>query len=533
MEDKVSARQYLYGFRYIFLLYLFIFNPTDLRAQEKSVNKNFKKTFSSKKITEKINLQRAETNVFTSPLSRTLFYGDPPCVRYLLAGTHTGYVIGTNDYYDFGKYQRFDFTGDGYLERVHVYFFAKKIVGAENNFTLVVRSVGTNGEPNNLLYSATYSTSSIDTVNIPTTFTISPKLSVSDAFFIGIEWSSSYDDQLAIYADQKGKGDVRKRAWEKWNDGTFHDIYTAWINNGVAFDADLWIAAVIGQIPQVTTLLAPSNLSIVNSTIPTLIWNASCDAVSYRLQVSKDSDFSSTVFDQRNITGTSKQLSGLVNNTIYYWRVNGANSIGTGNWSATWSFTVILLPTAPVAITATAISPTSFNANWNFVVGATGYYLDVSTLSNFTNFITGFNGKDVFNVTAYAATNLSPNTPHYYRVRAYNLGGTSSNSNTINVTLVGVTRKEVGIPLAYELSRNYPNPFNPNTTIKFSIPHSGFVSLRIFNSVGQEISHLVSEYLSAGIYTVRWSAYGFASGVYFYKIITGDFTETKKLILLK
>ena len=89
------------------------------------------------------------------------------------------------------------------------------------------------------------------------------------------------------------------------------------------------------------------------------------------------------------------------------------------------------------------------------------------------------------------------------------------------------------IPKEYSLQQNYPNPFNPSTSIKYSLPNSTHVKLCIYNSLGQEIAVLISQDMNAGVYTSIWNASKFASGVYFYRIIAGNFVQTKKLLLLK
>lgn len=96
-----------------------------------------------------------------------------------------------------------------------------------------------------------------------------------------------------------------------------------------------------------------------------------------------------------------------------------------------------------------------------------------------------------------------------------------------------VNESKTSLPDQYELKQNYPNPFNPTTTISFSIPVQGSVSLEIFNLIGQQVDELVNENLSAGNYTFKWNAKDQASGIYFYKLQTGSFAETKKMILLK
>jgi photosystem II stability/assembly factor-like uncharacterized protein len=104
------------------------------------------------------------------------------------------------------------------------------------------------------------------------------------------------------------------------------------------------------------------------------------------------------------------------------------------------------------------------------------------------------------------------------------------------------------LPNEFMLYQNYPNPFNPSTNFEFSVPWGrdlgengriasasggGFVSLKIFNVLGKEVATIVNEELSAGRYKFQWDASGFASGIYFYTIKAGNFSITKKLVLLK
>jgi photosystem II stability/assembly factor-like uncharacterized protein len=102
-----------------------------------------------------------------------------------------------------------------------------------------------------------------------------------------------------------------------------------------------------------------------------------------------------------------------------------------------------------------------------------------------------------------------------------------------NEILIGITNNQNGVPLSYSLSQNYPNPFNPTTKINFSLPKSGAVTLKIYDVLGSEVATLVNSNLKSGSYTVDWNAGGYSSGVYFYRLQAGDFTETKKMILVK
>ena len=88
-------------------------------------------------------------------------------------------------------------------------------------------------------------------------------------------------------------------------------------------------------------------------------------------------------------------------------------------------------------------------------------------------------------------------------------------------------------PQNYHLDQNYPNPFNPSTTIKFRIPNSEFTTLKVYNILGKEVATLVSKKMNPGNYTYTFDGKNLASGVYYYKLVAGDFGEVKKMILLK
>ncbi len=89
------------------------------------------------------------------------------------------------------------------------------------------------------------------------------------------------------------------------------------------------------------------------------------------------------------------------------------------------------------------------------------------------------------------------------------------------------------VPAGYALDQNYPNPFNPFSTIAFRIPSRSFVSLTIHDMMGRDAATIVSEDLSAGNYRRQWNASVFPSGMYFYRLQAGAYTDTKRLILLK
>ncbi len=92
---------------------------------------------------------------------------------------------------------------------------------------------------------------------------------------------------------------------------------------------------------------------------------------------------------------------------------------------------------------------------------------------------------------------------------------------------------ENNIPLQFSISQNYPNPFNPSTTFKYEIAKTGFVTLKVYDILGRELATLVNEVRQPGLYSTEWNSTGKPSGVYFYRLTAGSFSETKKMILLK
>ena len=97
----------------------------------------------------------------------------------------------------------------------------------------------------------------------------------------------------------------------------------------------------------------------------------------------------------------------------------------------------------------------------------------------------------------------------------------------------GLTQHGSTVPEEFNLYQNYPNPFNPATKIKFDIPRSSSVKLIVYDILGKEVATLVNEKLSAGSYKVEWYGTDYPSGVYFYKLVAGDFTDVKRMLLIK
>jgi hypothetical protein len=121
----------------------------------------------------------------------------------------------------------------------------------------------------------------------------------------------------------------------------------------------------------------------------------------------------------------------------------------------------------------------------------------------------------------HGQTGIPPNGREIHPILTMSLVVTNVNTNTNEV------------PTVFKLYQNYPNPFNPSTKIRFELPKSTFVKLTIFDMLGRSVAKLVNEQLKPGSYSVDWNALQNPSGVYFYKIETEEFTETKRMLLIK
>jgi hypothetical protein len=166
----------------------------------------------------------------------------------------------------------------------------------------------------------------------------------------------------------------------------------------------------------------------------------------------------------------------------------------------------------------------------------------VDTVIYTSGFTFPFTSRTVVSMNINSGTTTSPDVAGF-RTGASAFGGgiafVGAGQNRIfydgsNVSPpVGVSNNGTGIPSVYSLGQNYPNPFNPATNIKFGIPQNAFVTLEVYDMLGREVASLISQEMNAGSYTAEWNALNFTSGVYFYKLTAGGFTETKKMILVK
>ncbi len=230
-------------------------------------------------------------------------------------------------------------------------------------------------------------------------------------------------------------------------------------------------------------------------------------------------------------TSTSSSLNSVHISGNYGWACGSEGTIiatTTGGFSA---------PTAPTLrfpsndTVGTTLTPT---LRWFSVAGAQIYHVILSTDSLFSTLLINDSTTSVFYDIGSGI--LQGNTKYFWRVRGRNLAGFGVYSSRWKFTtteVTGITQIGNEIPNNFKLYNNYPNPFNPVTKIKFALPKNSQVKLTVFDMLGREAATLVNEELNAGTYNAEWNAANFSSGVYYYRMVTSDFSEVKKMILVK
>lgn len=291
-------------------------------------------------------------------------------------------------------------------------------------------------------------------------------------------------------------------------------------------------------LPAAPTLISPVNGATNISTTPSFDWFDVSGATSFRFQISTSNTFNTTIVDSMNVVLSQFSLpAALTNNTIYYWRVAARNAAGTGPYSTIFNFTTAMLPPAAPTLLAPPNGSIGISTTdiwlWQGVSGATLYNLQIATDLNFNNSVYNINTNTTLHIMP--AGNLQPNTLYFWRVRASNGAGFGNFSTIWNfrTTTSGITSLGGVIPTEFKLYNNYPNPFNPSTTIRFDIPKNTDVKIMVFDLTGRMISELIDISLQPGVYETNFNASNLASGIYYFRIEAGEFNDTKKMMLIK
>jgi len=246
-------------------------------------------------------------------------------------------------------------------------------------------------------------------------------------------------------------------------------------------------------------------------------------------------------------------FGGRVNSILFhqgliYAAVDGMGAYATTNSGANWNLiSPYYFYTKALYATGNTVRLGTSNGGKKRV-GSTGSFSDDIPWANYTlcyasvgNFIIAGFSNGMFWSSDNGSTWNDPVAGYLSGTFVYSMAqntdyvfaGTSQVYRRPTSQFTGLNIISTNVPENYELSQNYPNPFNPGTNVKFSIPVTSNVNLEVFNQVGQSVKVLVNEDLEAGTYEYYFDASSLSSGIYLYTVSAGEFTQTKKMILIK
>lgn len=277
-------------------------------------------------------------------------------------------------------------------------------------------------------------------------------------------------------------------------------------------------------VPQSPVAVTPENQSVNQPTSVTLSWSIIDNANGYRVQFSDDPDFQNLILD-KDLVEDEYSVSDLIYKTTYYWRVKSYNMVGESNWSNTYYFTTVVEDPDFVEL----ISPdngaieisTNPNFEWESSDRAENYTIQISTDENFAHMTVD---TTVAESSISLSESLITQTVHYWRVRAENVGGFSNWSPIWHFTTI-----------VDEITFNpiYPNPFEGQAVIEYTLNESTDVTIEVFDISGRRIKRKNISNQPPGIHNQTLDGSNFASGIYFVRLQAADFDEVQKVTIIK
>ena len=294
------------------------------------------------------------------------------------------------------------------------------------------------------------------------------------------------------------------------------------------------------SLPTATTSAA-TNVSATGARLNGSV-NPNGSSTTYHFDYGTSTSYGSSTSTANAGSGTSNvgvnaTVGSLTAGTLYHFRLVGTNSGGTTNGNdLTFTPASSQQPLPKVSTSAASdvsttgaqlngsVNPNGFSTTFYFEYGLTSSYGSSTPTS------TAGSGTSVLDVSA-SLDNLTPGTIYLYRLVATSSTGTTYGPDASFATQA--PPKSPGVPEAHTLMPNYPNPFNPATTIQYDLYQAGEVTMKIYSAIGVEVATLVSGFQLAGRHSVQWDPSGFVSGVYFCALKSGGLVSTRRMILLK
>ena len=305
--------------------------------------------------------------------------------------------------------------------------------------------------------------------------------------------------------------------------------------SGTSAWSDTGSFTTIVAIPAAVTLSAPATAAINQPTALTLSWGSVTNAVTYAVQVSTVSTFTSTVLNATGLTTTAAAASGFNHSTRYFWRANAADVGGTGVWSSVWNFSIIIdTPAVPVlASPATGVinQPTILTLSWGAVTGAVSYAVQLSTASDFSTTVANQSGLTTHTPTV---SGLSRATEYFWRVSATNIGGTCAWSGAWSFT-VSPQGIVIGIgngPIVSDNATIYvaPTVTLVNNELVYSISQPCQVEITMTSLQGRTTA-LVNQLVGIGQYTMMLRNRVPARGLYIVRFRAATVDKVMKVMM--
>lgn len=300
-----------------------------------------------------------------------------------------------------------------------------------------------------------------------------------------------------------------------------------------------------------TAPAAPQSLAVTDSSLSqtvTITWkkNSESDVARYRIYRSTTPAPTTKVDSSASASDTSKTFTGLTNGTRYYFRITAVDNSGN---ESVYSNEVNAMPNnapTPVEITSFTISSSqnTVTFRWTTATEINNYGFEVERRVVSTDlsqpspqrggqgwgqigFVQGNGTSNIAHSYCYIDQQVLPGT-YAYRLKQIDNDGTCKYS--------GETEAAITAPEKFALNQNFPNPFNPTTTISYDVPDHGspqVVTIKVYDVMGRVIATLVNEAKPAGSYTAIFNASQLPSGVYYYELLSDNYKEVKKLLLVK
>lgn len=284
-------------------------------------------------------------------------------------------------------------------------------------------------------------------------------------------------------------------------------------------------------------LLGPGNGATGISINATFRWMPVHGATSYSIQIASDSGFSNIVKDSIASLGINQMVIRLDSNVEYYWRFAASNSTMGSIWSVDWSFMTGSLPPPPTPLLVSPVDTTGVprraNLTWHSFAQTGEYDIQIALDSTFSAIVFDTTTADK---NLKLSDTLEARTEYYWRVNLTDSMGTSNYSAIGHFetgTGIDVVKQAPVVPKEFKLYQNYPNPFNPSTIVSYDVPKTSHVIITLYDVLGRKLATIINGTKDPGSYHATFNGSDLPSGVYFYRLQAGSFTQVKKMVLLK